>query len=105
VINANRRVFPSVQVAVLSLVPPLNSVENPAFPKNGTLQQRVHYTCVMNQGLEKMAQCEGVKYLDINKYFRDAAGSMCPELSDGNCHAAAKYYDLVEYATEKAFGS
>jgi hypothetical protein len=103
-IQLNRVLFPTVRVAVVSVVPPLNLAENPLFPKSGTLEQRAAYTNLLNEQLRTRAVSEGCYFMDVYRYFSDPSGAMCPRLSDGNCHALPRYFDLLEYEIMKAFG-
>lgn len=83
-----RSFYQNLEVILYTVTPPTDQIDNPLFPKYGSLQDRIYLSKLLNQKLEKMCSSHGLKLLDVYDDYADATGAFNVFLSDGNVHIA-----------------
>ncbi len=76
-------------IAILGIVPPTRfhpSKQNPEYPMQGSDQDRLRYTTILNQYLYQICLKNQWVFLHLNPFYQDKEGFMQESLSDGTVH-------------------
>ena len=84
-----------IGTVILAVIPPTDRGQNEAFPKIGSLKERIDARNLLNVALEKYCRPLGFAYLDPFGPFEDSNGALKAEMSDGNVHCGPAYAPLI----------
>jgi hypothetical protein len=84
-----------LKTVILAVIPPTDRGQNEAFPKIGSLKERIDARNLLNVALEKYCRPLGFAYLDPFGPFEDSNGALKAEMSDGNVHCGPAYAPLI----------
>lgn len=97
----NKNLYKKIHCVIFAVVPPTNIAYNPDYPYCGSLGERIEYTQMLNKKLHELCRAYRFHVIDVYKDFATPAGSLNPNLGDGNVHIAdrrpvkAKLYTLL----------
>lgn len=101
----NRAQYRDLQLVICSVTPPTIGADDPALPFYGAIEARVEATQQLNALLREQAEANGIKYLDLYKYFYEyGAGTLNRFYADNSVHIRKEFHDLVEYELSQTAG-
>ena len=81
-----RSFYENIEVILYTVTPPTDQIDNPEFPKYGSIEDRIFISKLFNRKLEKMCSSNGLKLLDVYDDYADETGALNVILSDANVH-------------------
>ncbi len=86
----NQKLCKKIHCVIFAVVPPTNIAYNPDYPYCGSLGERIEYTQKLNKKLHELCRACQFHVIDVYTDFATPAGSLNPDLGDGNVHIADK---------------
>lgn len=88
------------KIAICSVVPPLNCLNNSTIPFNSQINERSLIVNKINEELRIATKDKNIYYIDTHKYYSDLNSFGIQSYSDGNIHFDREFNDIMEYEIE-----